>query len=99
LPSELQGVTVSINGSPAYIDFYCSAATNPTACPSDQINVLTPLDTAQGRIRVVVSNNGVDSTPFVVTMRQVEPSFLLFDTLGHIVATHLDSTLVAPSTL
>ena len=99
MPTQLLGVTVSVNGMPAFIYFYCSAATNPTGCPSDQINVLTPLDNSQGPVTVVVNNNGSVSSAFVVPKREIEPSFLLLNTSGYIVATHLDYSLVGPASL
>ncbi|MBZ5602361.1 MAG: hypothetical protein LAO79_08650 [Acidobacteriia bacterium] len=99
MPTQLQGINVTVNERSAYVYFYCSAVTNPAACPLDQINVLTPPDVTQGPIRVVVNNNGTPSTPFVVTKREIKPSFLLFNTLGYIVATHLDYTLVGPASL
>jgi uncharacterized protein (TIGR03437 family) len=98
MPTQLQGISVSINGKPAYVNFFCSAATNP-ACASDQINVLSPLETSLVDLSVVVTNNGVPSAAFVVPAEPFEPSFLLLDTTGHIVAVHLDGTLVGPTTL
>ena len=43
MPTRLGGVSATVNGKPAYVYWFCSAATTPT-CGSDQINVLTPLD-------------------------------------------------------
>jgi hypothetical protein len=47
MPTTLNGISVTINGKPAYIYFFCSAATSPI-CTQDQINVLSPLDAKLG---------------------------------------------------
>lgn len=98
MPTTLQGIGVKVNDIPGYVYFFCSAATHP-GCASDQINVLSPLDNRTGDVRVVVTNNGVDSNPFIVTMTQVEPSFLIFNTLGYVAAVHANGTLIGPTTL
>ncbi len=101
MPTQLQGVSVTVNGVPAYVYFYCSAATDPS-CATDQINILTPLDilgdnTPAG---IVVTNGLVSSAPFVVNEHQsVDPSFLLFSTKGHVVGVHLDGSLLGPNAL
>lgn len=84
--------------SPAFIYFYCSAATNPN-CTDDQINVLTPPNLPQNVLRLIATRNGVASAPFLVTSNTFSPSFPLFDARGHVVATHLDYSLVGPATL
>jgi len=98
MPTLLQGISVKVNDLPAYVYFFCSAATDP-ACASDQLNVLTPLDNKTGLVRVVVSNNGVDSTPFIVPMNTAEPSFLIFNTQGYVAAVHPDGSLIGPTSL
>ena len=98
MPTVLQGISVKVNDVPAYVYFFCSAATDP-ACASDQLNVLTPLDAKSGLARVVVTNNGVDSSAFVVPMTPAEPSFLIFNTQGYVAAVHADGTLIGPTSL
>ena len=98
MPTVLQGIGVKVNDKPAFVYFFCSAVTDP-ACASDQINALTPLDTKTGQVRVTVSNNGVESPPFAVPMRQVEPSLLVFNTQGYVAAVHPDGTLLGPTSL
>jgi uncharacterized protein (TIGR03437 family) len=92
----IDGVTV--NGKAGYIFFYCSAATNPS-CKSDQINVLSPLDKTTGQVQVVVTRNGVASAPFIVTKTTYSPTLPLFDVEGHVVARHLDFSLMGPAGL
>ncbi len=98
MPTVLQGIGVKVNDVPAYVYFFCSAATNP-ACASDQINVLTPLDNKRGQARVTVSNNGVESAPFAVSMQQVQPALLTIGAQGHVAAVHVDGSLVGPASL
>ncbi len=101
MPTKLGPISVTINGNPAYIYFYCSAATD-TSCASDQINALVPLDTTLEPyypVEVVVTNNGVSSTPFTVEKSTLSPTFPLFDVQGHIVARHLDFSLMGPTSL
>ena len=95
MPTQLGGVSVTINGKPAYVWWFCSSATTP-ACASDQINVLSPLDGSVGRADVVVTRQGVASVPMSVNMVPLAPSFLLFDTTGHSVAEHTDFSLLGP---
>ncbi len=40
--------------NPAYVWWFCSALTSP-ACASDQINVLTPIDSTTGEVQIVVT--------------------------------------------
>jgi uncharacterized protein (TIGR03437 family) len=88
----LGAVGVTVNGKPAYIYFYCSAVTS-TVCSSDQINVLTPLDSTVGTVKIVVtstSGSGTStSSPYNATMAAVSPAFLLFGSGSYVAATHL----------
>ena len=98
MPTVLQGIGVKVNDKPAYVYFFCSAATDP-ACASDQINALTPLDDKTGQVRVTVNNNGVEGAPFVVPMRTVEPSLLVISAMGYVAAVHADGGLIGPASL
>jgi len=68
LPTVLDGVSVKINGSPAYI-YYIS----PT-----QLNVLTPDGLPSGPVQVQVTTAGGTSTSFAATVGPVSPAFFLF---------------------
>jgi len=103
MPTQLGPISVTVNGLPAYIFFYCSAVTD-TACTSgDQINVLAPLDTSfqdySYPVEVVVTSNGVSSAPFSVLETPLSPTFPWFDGLGHVVARHLNFNLLGPTSL
>jgi uncharacterized protein (TIGR03437 family) len=97
MPTTLNGISVTIDGVPAYIYFFWSAATS-TICSQDQINVLSPLDNTLGAVPVVVNNNGVPTAAFTATMHALVPALFNFDG-SHVVATHANDTLVGPATL
>jgi uncharacterized protein (TIGR03437 family) len=90
MPTALGGVSVTVNGRPAFVNFISAR----------QINVLTPLDDTTGPVQLVVENNGNSSAPLTAVMRSAAPSFLLFGGTKYIVATHSDSRLlVGPASL
>ena len=89
MPTQLGGVSVTVNGKPAFI-YYISA---------NQVNVLTPLDNTTGPVEVVVTSDGVASAPFTANMRGGAPSFILVGSSKYIVATHADNSLIGPASL
>ncbi len=98
LPAQLNGISVKVNGNPAFVYFYCSAVTSPV-CASDQVNVLTPLDSTLGPAQIVVTNGATSSPAFTSNLKTVAPAFLLFNTAGNAAATHADGSLLGPPTL
>jgi uncharacterized protein (TIGR03437 family) len=98
---KLNGVTVAVNGKPAVISYYCSSvpAGSPCTTGKDQINALVALDNTIGPVNVVVTNGGVASDPFAVTMAAVSPSMLLLKDNAHLTATHANYSIVGPTTL
>ncbi|HWB83181.1 MAG TPA: hypothetical protein VG675_03500 [Bryobacteraceae bacterium] len=98
MPTQLGGVSVTVNAKPAFIYYYCSAATSPS-CASDQVNVLTPLDETLGPVQVVVSNSGISTPPFTVNLSSAAPAVPLVGATNYIVATHADNSLVGPVSL
>lgn len=90
LPSSLDGVTVTVNGEPAYLSYVSPI----------QINLLTPADLPSGgQITVQVSNNGLTSSALNVAAQAVAPSFFLFNSDKYIAATHGNYSLIGPTTL
>ena len=89
LAPQLGGASVTVNGNPALL-YYVSPG---------QINALTPLDNTLGPVAVVVTNNGVPSASFTANLRTVTPTFLRFDSAGHITATHANGSLLGPTSL
>ncbi len=98
MPTNLQGVSVTVDGKPAYVYFYCSAVTS-TVCSQDQVNVLTPLDATVGPVQIVVTSGNTQSAPFTINMQAQVPSFLRFGASNYVVATHSDYSLIGPTTL
>jgi uncharacterized protein (TIGR03437 family) len=88
LPTKLDGVSVTVNGKPAFI-YYISAT---------QLNILTPPDTLSGSVQVQTSLNGVVSNTMTVSSAPLAPSLFVFDGV-HVVGTHLDGSLLGPTTL
>jgi uncharacterized protein (TIGR03437 family) len=88
MPTNLDGVSVTVSGAPAYI-YYIS----PT-----QVNVLTPPGALSGQVNVVLTN-GTPSTAFSVHSQAESPSFFVVNGGLYIIATHADGSLIGPSTL
>jgi uncharacterized protein (TIGR03118 family) len=84
LPTSLDGVTVTVNGKPAFVEYISPV----------QINILTPPDLAtSGQLTVVVNDNGLTSSTVSVPGGVVAPSFFLLDAT-HIAAEHGNFSLV-----
>ncbi len=98
MPTQLGGISVTVDNKPAFVYFYCSAATDPS-CSQDQLNILTPLDNTTGQVPVVVTSGTASTPQFFANLQAVAPSFLLFDIAGHIAATHANNTGCAASDL
>jgi uncharacterized protein (TIGR03437 family) len=87
MPVQLDGVSVTVNGKPAYV-YYISPG---------QVNILTPPDGLSGLVAVQLTNNGITSTSFMVHAQAETPSFFVFNGGPYVVATHLDGSLVGPA--
>ena len=91
LPTSLAGVSVTIDGKPAYV-YYIS----PT-----QVNVLAPVDSITGPVSVQVTTSTGQSTAFTVQKTAAAPAFFQFDPQGrkYIAAEFADYSLVGPAGL
>ena len=90
LPTSLDGVSVKINGQPAYISYVSPV----------QINVLTPFTLpSSAPVSVEVSDADLTSTAVNVTPAPVAPSFFLFNSDKYVAATHANGSLIGPTTL
>lgn len=87
MPTQLDGVSITVNGKSAYV-YYIS----PT-----QINILTPPDALPAYPQIVVTNNGTASVPVAGLGEPLAPSFFVFSDAQHLAAFHSDSTLVGPT--
>ncbi len=91
LPTELDGVSVAINGRPAYV-YYISPV---------QINALAPGDPAEGPVQVQVTNAQGRSAPVTARKQRFAPAFFPFEPEGrkYAAAVHPDGTLVGKANL
>ena len=89
MPTQLDAISVTVNGKPAYV-YYISPG---------QVNILTPPDPMSGPVQVKVSNNGTVSAVFTAQAQALSPSFFVFSGGPDVAATHADGSLLAPATL
>ncbi len=89
LPTSLDGVSVTVNGVPAYVYFI-----SPT-----QVNILTPPNAISGSVPVRVSDNGAISANFTVQAQAQSPSFFVFGGGPYIAATHVNGSYLGPTSL
>jgi uncharacterized protein (TIGR03437 family) len=88
LPTQLDGVSVMVNGLAAYPNYI-----SPT-----QINIVTPDDPTTGPVQVMVTNPQGTSKAFTVTKTEPMPAFFAVGS-KYISATHANGTPVGPSSL
>ena len=88
MPSDLDGVSVTIGGEKAYVDYISP----------NQVNVLTPLDEAIGPVQLILTNANGSSAPMTVSEASFAPSFFLFGG-KYAAATHADYTAIGPASL
>ena len=89
MPTELDGVSVTVNGKKAFV-YYIS---------SGQVNILTPPDALPDSIAVQVTVDGARSNAFQVAAQRLSPSFYeAVSSLGlpYVLAQHADYSLVGP---
>jgi uncharacterized protein (TIGR03437 family) len=89
MPTVLDGVTVTVNGKPAYISYVSGS----------QVNVLTPLDSTIGPVAVTVNNGTSTSAAFTAHLQAVSPGLLRFYDNVHVAAEHADYSLLGPASL
>jgi uncharacterized protein (TIGR03118 family) len=88
LPTSVDGVTVMVNGQPAFITYISPV----------QINLVTAAELpTSGSVSVVVSNNSLTSATLSVTTQIVAPA--LFLNGAYAAALHANNTVVGPPTL
>jgi uncharacterized protein (TIGR03437 family) len=88
MPVQLDGVSATVNGNPAYVEYISST----------QVNILTPPEAMSGSVSVNLTNNGA-STAFTAQAAALSLSFFTFDGT-HVVAQNFPSyTDVGPTAL
>lgn len=89
LPTSLEGVSVTINGLPALIEYI-----SPT-----QVDLLAPDDATTGPVQVQVTVAEQASNNLTVQKTQFSPAFFTFDNGTYVDALHADYSLVASAGL
>jgi uncharacterized protein (TIGR03437 family) len=89
LPTSLQGVSVTIDGLPAFVEYI-----SPT-----QINVLAPDDATTGPVEVQVTTAQQASNSLTAQKTQFFPAFFTIDNGAYVAALHADYTLVGSANL
>jgi uncharacterized protein (TIGR03437 family) len=89
LPTSLVGVSVTINGKPAYVEYI-----SPT-----QINAIAPDDDTIGQVQVQVATPQGASYEGTVLKQKLSPGLFTYQsgTTSYAAAVHLDGTLVGPA--
>jgi len=78
LPTSLDGVSVTIDGIPAYVEYISPG----------QINVLAPDDKTTGAVQIQVTAAGQKSNSFPAQKQQFAPAFFTFDNGKYVAALH-----------
>jgi uncharacterized protein (TIGR03437 family) len=89
LPGSLHGVSVKINGIPAFVEYISPG----------QVNVLAPDDTTVGQVSVQVTTAGQVSNSIVVQKAAFAPAFFTIGNGTYAAAVHTDYTLIGPAGL
>jgi uncharacterized protein (TIGR03437 family) len=89
MPTQLDGVSVSVNGKAAYVSYVSPK----------QINILTPPDAMTGPVTVRVAVNGSASASFTAQAQAVAPAFFTLGTSPYVAGMHADYSYLGPSTL
>jgi uncharacterized protein (TIGR03437 family) len=89
MPTQLDGVSVTVNGKAAYV-YYIS---------QQQINILTPPDAMQGTVRIQVTSAGVASAVVNVESQAVAPAFFVFSGGPQVAAEHADGSFLGSASL
>jgi uncharacterized protein (TIGR03437 family) len=84
LPTSLEGVSVTIDGLPAYVEYI-----SPT-----QINVLAPDDATVGPVQVQVTTAQQASNSVTAQKQPFAPEFFTIDGGAYVAAVHANYTLV-----
>ena len=89
LPTSLDGVSVTINGMPAYVEYI-----SPT-----QLNVLAPDDPVVGAVQVQVTAAQQASNNLTAQKQQFAPAWFTIDNGVYVAAAHANGTLVGKANL
>jgi uncharacterized protein (TIGR03437 family) len=88
LPTDIDNVSVTVNGTRAYVTYV-----SPT-----QVNALLPVGTPTGAVKLQTFSSGLTSNEITVQVAAVAPGFFMQSDGKHVLAFHADGTLVGPTT-
>jgi uncharacterized protein (TIGR03437 family) len=89
MPTQLDGVSATVNGKAAYI-YYIS----PT-----QVNILTPPDAISGSVPVRLAYGGQTSAAFMAQAQALTPAFFVFNGGPYVAAIHPNGAYIGPASL
>ena len=89
MPSQLDGVSVTVNGQTAYVAYI-----SPT-----QVNVLTSPNPMQGPVQVVLNNSKAAGAPFTAQAQTISPSFFVVGGGQYVAAEHANGSYLGPASL
>jgi uncharacterized protein (TIGR03437 family) len=89
MPTQLDGISVKVNGKSAFV-YYISPA---------QVNILTPPDAMQGAVQVQLTSAGTASAPVTVQAQAASPSFFIFGAGPYVAAEHAGGSYLGPASL
>lgn len=95
LSTTLGGVSVTINGTPAPLNYVCHLCVGGAG---DQLNIQMPWGVTGSTAQVVVTKNGSSSSPATVSVAQFNPGiFSVNNGVGVAIAFFVDGALAAPA--
>jgi uncharacterized protein (TIGR03118 family) len=94
LPTQVNGVGVTINGTAVPVNFVSN----------QQINFLVPANVSPGTAKVQITNNGLTSAAVTVDVDALSPAFFTIGTNAtsgnsYVAAEHANGTLIGPATI
>ena len=89
MPTQLDGVSASVNEKAAYVSYISP----------NQINILTPPEALTGPVTVRVAVNGIVSAAFTTQGQTASPALFTFVGTSYAAATHADYSYIGPTTL
>lgn len=91
LPTQLDGVSVTVNGKSGYV-YYISPA---------QVDILTPPDAMTGPVQVQVTNAGIASAAFTAQAQALSPSLFDYAYNGatYVAALHTSGAGIGPASI
>jgi uncharacterized protein (TIGR03437 family) len=87
LPTDLDHVSVTVNGTPAYVEYVSLT----------QLNVLLPVGTTPGSAQIQTFSFGLSGPVVTVQVLDVAPAFFMQADGTHVAATHADGSLIGPA--